>query len=101
MRYFVIGDEDTVLGFRLAGVQGRVVDSPGDAGQALDQALDDETIGVIIITERTVEAIRKQVEQAMFEHSSPVIVEIPDRQGPMTGRKTLMEMIRQAVGIGV
>ncbi|MEW6357903.1 MAG: V-type ATP synthase subunit F [Planctomycetota bacterium] len=101
MRYFVIGDQDTVLGFRLAGIQGEVVDSPDDAGRALDRVLGDQTIGVVILTERTAEAIRKKVEEVIFEQSSPVIVEIPDRQGPMPGRKTLMELIRQAVGIGV
>ena len=60
-----------------------------------------ETIGIIIITERIAAAIRKKVETAIFDRSRPVIVEIPDRRGSLPGRKTLMELIGQAIGVGV
>ena len=101
MNYFVIGDQDTVIGFRFAGIAGEVVESPRDAEEALDKAVNDQTIGIVIITERTASAIREKVEAAIFERTRPVIVEIPDRQGPLPERKTLMELIRQAIGVGV
>lgn len=101
MRYFVIGDQDTVLGFRFAGVTGEVVESPAEAERAFDRVLKDETIGIVIITEKAADAIRDKVSAAIFDRPMPVVVEIPDRHGPMPGRKTLMELIRQAIGVGV
>ena len=101
MKYFVIGDQDTVAGFRFAGLRGKVVDTPADAARALDSALQDETLGIIIITERVAAAVRDKVDAAIFARPLPVIVEIPDRTGPLSDRKSLMELIRQAVGVGV
>ena len=37
MRYFVIGDEDTVLGFSLVGVYGLQASNPSQAKQAWDK----------------------------------------------------------------
>ena len=101
MKYVVIGDPDTVLGFGLAGVAGEAVESPDEAERALDNALNDEAVGVILITERTAAAIQAKVDDAILNRPSPVLVEIPDRRGPLPGRKTLMELIRQAIGVGV
>jgi len=36
MDFYVIGDEDTVLGFRYAGIAGRVVENAEEAAEALD-----------------------------------------------------------------
>jgi V/A-type H+-transporting ATPase subunit F len=99
LRFFVIGDEDTVLGFRLAGVEGETVKTPEEARDSLDRAFQRPGIGVIIMTERTAESIRPQVDQLVYKSELPLIIEIPDLAGPMEGRKTVKEMIRQAVGI--
>ena len=34
MNFYCVADEDTVRGFRLAGVEGRVVESPREAASA-------------------------------------------------------------------
>ena len=49
MRFYCIGDQDTVAGFRFAGVEGQVVESPAEARQALRAAAATADIGVIII----------------------------------------------------
>jgi V/A-type H+/Na+-transporting ATPase subunit F len=99
LKFFVIGDEDTVLGFRLAGVEGDVVRTPDEAAQSLDGAFQKPGIGIIIMTERTAESIRPKVDQLVYKSELPLIIEIPDLRGPMEGRKTVKEMIRQAVGV--
>jgi len=101
MKYFVIGDEDTVLGMGLAGVRGRAVTSPAEAKEAFARALDDPEVGILIITERTAEVIRPEVESAIMERAMPIIVEVPDRNGPIEGKKNLIELIREAIGVGV
>ena len=99
MTFAVIGDEDTVLGFALVGLRGKAVASPQEAEDAFRAILDEEEVGIIIITERVSELIRPLVDQYIFNRTFPLIVEIPDRFGKMEGRLTLREMVNQAIGI--
>ncbi len=99
MKYFIIGDEDTVLGFGMVGVQGRTVHDPDEADAALKNATDDKSVGIIIITERVAELIRDQVDRYIFSEQFPLIVEIPDRLGKVEGRPGIREMVNKAIGI--
>jgi V/A-type H+-transporting ATPase subunit F len=99
MKYFIIGDEDAVLGFGLVGVAGRTVRSPQEAQEAFSGALEDKEVGIVLITERVAELIRPQVDRYVFTRSFPLIVEIPDRQGPLAGKPGIREMVNKAIGI--
>lgn len=99
MKFYVIGDKDTVLGFSLAGVDGEVVSSKEEAHEALKTAFQKEDMGVIVITERTAQWVRHEVDQYIYKTSFPLIIEIPDREGPLEGRGSIRDMIRTAVGI--
>jgi V/A-type H+/Na+-transporting ATPase subunit F len=99
VRYFIIGDEDTVLGFGMVGVEGQVVDDKPSTESAFKHALQDHSIGVVIITERAAEYIREQVDSYLFSEQFPLIVEIPDRKGRLEGRPGLREMVNEAIGI--
>ncbi len=99
MQFFVIGDEETVLGFSLVGVSGRVVTSPDETRDALKEAFQAEGLGIIILSERVAETIRAEVNQYLYKTSFPLIIEIPDRLGPMEGRGSVRDMIRSAVGV--
>ncbi|RKX80605.1 MAG: Vacuolar H+transporting two-sector ATPase F subunit [Spirochaetes bacterium] len=99
MNYFVIGDEDSVLGFGMAGVRGTSVHNKQEAEEAFKSALDDREIGIIIITERIAELIGPLVEDYVFTKEFPLIVEIPDREGRISGKADLREMVYSAIGI--
>jgi V/A-type H+-transporting ATPase subunit F len=99
MRYFIIGDEDAVLGFGLVGVEGAVARSADQAGEVFSDVLEQSDVGIIIITERVADLIRPQVDRFIFTRSFPLIVEIPDRQGPLVGKPGIREMVNQAIGI--
>ena len=99
MRYFIIGDEDAVLGFGLVGVEGTVAGSVAQAREAFSEAIEQSDIGIIIITERAADLIRPQVDQFIFTRNFPLILEIPDRQGPLAGKPGIREMVNQAIGI--
>ena len=101
MKFFVIGDADTVLGFRYAGVPGVVAESPEEVSRALDRAVGDAQVGAIIITERAAAMARAEVDELRINRVTPVVVEAPDQHGPMEGRKTLADLIREAVGIRI
>ncbi|MBN2738133.1 MAG: V-type ATP synthase subunit F [Spirochaetales bacterium] len=99
MKYFIIGDEDAVLGFNMVGVNGLSATNQKEAESAFHKALDDKDVGIIIITERIAELIRPIVDNYIFTAKFPLIIEIPDRKGPMTGRPSLREMVNEAIGI--
>lgn len=101
MRYFVIGDENTVLGFGIAGVDGQVVQSREQAQRAFEQILKDSSIGIVIITERIADLIRPTVERYTFAEQFPLIVEIPDREGPKPDRPGIRELVTAAIGIKI
>ncbi len=99
MKYYVIGDEDAVLGFGMAGVRGQRVRNASEAAQAFKDVLSDREVGIILITERIAELIRAQVDQYVFSEDFPLIVEIPDWQGKLGSRPPIREMVNSAIGI--
>ena len=99
MKYFVIGDQDAVLGFGLVGVKGFVANKKAEAENAFKEALEDETIGVIIITEKCAEFIRPLVDAYLFTYSFPLIVEIQGRSGKMEGKSDIRQLVNEAIGI--
>lgn len=99
MKYSIIGDEDTVLGFGMVGVSGQVADNAEDARRAFDAAITDKDTSIIIITEPIADMIRPIVDKYVFTVSFPLIVEIPDRHGPKPGRPGIKEMVNTAIGI--
>lgn len=101
MKFYCIADEDTVRGFRLAGVSGQAVTSASDAASAVKAALAQTDCAVIILTEAVADEIRADVERIRYECSRPLVVEIPGKSGPLSGRKSLRQLAQEAVGIHI
>ena len=62
MKTIVIADEDTVIGFSLAGVQGVVVSTTEETRKAFDQATQMNDVGILLLTERVAQMIREKVD---------------------------------------
>ena len=101
MRYVVIGDEDTVLGFGLVGVPGREATEAEEARKAFQDAIGDGETGIVIITEPVADMIRELVDAYVFTEDFPLILEIPDRHGRAEGRPSLREVVNNAIGISL
>ena len=101
MRIAVIADEDTVLGFRFGGIEGRVVESPGEALAAFEEVTGLADMGIVILTEEVAGEIRAAVDAVRYEERLPLIVEVPGPDGPLPTRRTLVALIREAVGISI
>lgn len=86
-------------GFRLAGIAGEAVTSAQQASQALDQAGADCLI--VILTEKVAEEIRQQIDSFRLERSLPLIVEIPGPEGRRAGKRSLRQIVQEAVGINL
>ena len=98
MHYFVIGDEDTVLGFSLSGTPGIIAFSRETALDALRVALEDKSNAIIIITIDVADLIREEVDRYIFSETFPLIVEIPSR---LSGGKSrdLRKLVNDAIGV--
>ncbi len=101
MKFYVIADENTMTGFKLVGLEGEVVETADEAREAMAKAFSSDDIGIVIITERIAASIREEMEEFIFGHSFPLIIEIPDRKGALEGRVSIREMVNAAVGVKV
>lgn len=99
MELMVIGDEDTVTGFQLAGV-GRtfVVKSADEARAALEKSAES---GMVIISERFAEQIKAEIGRMQEGRLFPMVVEIPDKKGRIERPDPLAHVIKMAVGIDI
>lgn len=100
MKMFLISDNiDTQTGMRLAGVDGVVVHEREELKQALEKALADKDIGILLLTEKFGREFPEIVDDVKLNHKVPLIVEIPDRHG--TGRKPdfITSYVNEAIGL--
>ena len=100
MKMYLISDNiDTYTGMRLAGVEGVVVHERNELKEALEKAIGDKEIGIILLTEKFGREFPDIVDDVKLNHRLPLIVEIPDRHG--TGRRPdfITAYVNEAIGI--
>lgn len=100
MKIYLISDNvDTQTGMRLAGVEGVVVHERAELRQALDHALADKEIGIILLTEKFGREFPDLINDVRMSHKLPLLIEIPDRHG--TGRKAdfITSYINESIGL--
>jgi len=101
MKFYVIADDDTVLGFRYAGVEGVAVSGPDEARSHFESVVKRHDIGIVIMTDVVAEGIRKEVDDVRARGVKPLVVEIPGPLGPLEGKRTLLDLITEAVGVRI
>ena len=102
MRIFCISDNvDTQMGLRLAGIEGVVVHTKEEVLAALDEAIKDEDIGIVLMTTIVVDLCPDVISRYKLELHSPLLVEIPDRHGSANIGETIDEYISEAIGIKI
>ena len=99
MKYVIIGDEETVLGFGIVGVTGKVATTPEEACRAFQSVIEDRQTGIVIVTERVADMMRSVIDKYLFAESFPLVVEIPDRHGSKPDRPGIKELVNTAIGI--
>ena len=108
----VIGDRETAIGFRLAGVRAVYEvsrdekEKENETLNLLDKLVNEDGTAIIIINERlAAEARVRDKIRAINENKrgvTPIIVEIPDKHGPMEQKVSEIErLIKRAVGVAL
>jgi len=95
----VVADEDTVQGFRYAGIAGAVARDGREAAAELDRLAKGGSALIIIVTEQVANWAPDKVREIRFTEELPLIVEIPGPEGPSEESRDLLRLIREAVGI--
>jgi V/A-type H+-transporting ATPase subunit F len=111
--YFFIGDSELVTAFRFVGVEGIAVRAAEDTKAAflkITQGWDEaaraflpnmETCRVLILTEEAADWLGETLTDWQLSGKYPLVVEIPGTLGRLEGRKSLVDSIREAIGIHV
>jgi len=113
MDYFFMGEAELVTAFRFVGINGVSVCDADDAKDAFHQITEgyDGTIGtvlpgaescrVLILTEEVAEWLGDSLTQWQLSDRYPLVVEVPGLMGRLPGRKTLVDSIREAIGVRI
>ncbi len=100
MDFYVIGDENMVLGLGLVGIPGEVVSSEEDTLRVINESMKKQ-IKIILISDRLLEPVRDKVEEIILKRDFPLLLEIPDRQGPVKGKKSIRDLLKSSLGFNI
>ena len=102
MQFYLISDNvDTLIGMRLAGIDGIVVHKAEEVRNNLQQITDNKEIAVILITEKLVNLCHDLIYDYKLNRKQPLIVEIPDRRATSNITETLSSYIESAIGLKI
>lgn len=101
MKIQVIGHPEAVLGFSLVGVGGTAVATAEEINQALDKALADASIGIILVTGDVAELIRPRMDQLQLHSTVPLVVEIQAPAGVQPEQPSLNDIVFRAIGVKI
>lgn len=102
MKAYLISDNiDTLVGMRLAGIDGVVVHSREEMRREIQNAAHNNEVGIILITEKLAMEDKEKIGGLKLEMDVPLIVEIPDRHGTLREKDRITRYIREAIGVKI
>ena len=100
MKMYLISDNvDTLTGMRLAGVDGVIVHEREDLRKAIETAMDDKEIGIILLTEKFGKEFPDLIDEIKLERTMPLLIEIPDRHGTGRAKDFITSYVNEAIGL--
>jgi len=111
--YFFIGEAELATAFRFVGIGGLAVSTSEEARSAFRKVtrswVDEveavipgsEGCRVLVLTEDVADSLGDELSQWQLSGRFPLVVEVPSLMGKLAGRKTLVESIRDAIGVRV
>lgn len=99
-RMYLLSDNvDTLMGLRMAGVEGVVLHEEAPLRSKLAELIREEDIAVILITSTLLDLIRETVYELKLSLKQPLIIEIPDRHGNGRTKDAISQYVKEALGI--
>ena len=101
MVYHVIGDEDTVLGYRFAGVGATVAEDEDAARAAFHDVLASGSCRILMLTRPVAAMLERELTEHRLTAQPPFVVEVGDIWNTPVPHKSLEQLIYEAVGIRI
>ncbi len=102
MRAYLLSDNlDSLVGLRLAGIEGRIARGADECRKAIEEVLEDPEIGILVLTEKVAETVPDLVQGLRERGELPLVVEIPDRHGMRRAADFLTAYVRDAIGVNL
>ena len=110
MKFYIIGERELVLAFKLTGVDGTIAENRNEVLDAFNRITgrggtaavpSGEIPKVLILTELAASQIEEEELAWQQTGKFPLIVEIPGLNGHVKGKKLLSDAIKQAVGVEI
>lgn len=100
MKFYLLSDNvDTLVGMRLAGIEGQVVHERLEFLEALEEKMKDSSIAIILITTKLIELCPEVISEIKLKQREPLLVEVPDRHGNSKIGETIDSYLSQAIGV--
>jgi V/A-type H+-transporting ATPase subunit F len=103
VKYLFLGEAELVTAFRFTGVEGIPTTDAESARRNFLAATKNtaEQYHILIVTEQVAQWLRDELTGWQLSGEYPLIVEVPGLGGPLDGKQTLVDAIREAIGIHV
>ncbi len=102
MRAYLVSDNhDTLVGMRLAGIEGVVVRTGEEAARAVTAAMLMEDVAILVVTEKITEMTPDIMQRVREQGDLPIVVVVPDRHGTKRSPDFLTRYVREAIGVKI
>ncbi len=94
-------DEETALGFRLAGVEGRAAGDADDLARAARGIMDDPEARLVLVDEGLFRLLPEAMQKALEGSRSPVFVAVPAarvRRASVSPAEHVARLMRRVIG---
>ncbi len=93
MEIAVVGSEEFVTGFRLAGIKKVYAVTQDKLVETLVRVMDEPEVGVLAVHTKDLERLPLQLRTMMMQSVDPVVIPVGDEEGDMRDK------VRRAMGI--
>ncbi len=97
----ILGDEDTVIGFKMAGVTNAITTTVDKCETDFLQLITQHNVGIVVIQEDFEQNFSRKTKKMIETLSKPVIVTVPSKTSALGGKKSgsIAELVKRAIGI--
>lgn len=93
MEIAVVGSEDFILGFRLAGVRKTYSTTPEEMNRVLDEVIQDEEVGILVLKSDEMSRLPLSVRRRLDSLARPVVIAVGGEE------EDLRSKVKRAIGV--
>ncbi len=98
--FLICNDQETLVGMRLAGVQGIILTDRTEVLSMIERKIKDDETGIIILTKAIMQMAEKEIMAIKLKSKFKLIVEIPGA-GLSYEDDYITRHIRESIGIKI